>query len=90
MLISGLPLRSAALRSDAAQDEGLTRARPVAPVVSLARILVTNDRVTARDQDRLGKIRAMTDPAHPTTTTHWLTPQRNRSAAAGPARAERG
>ena len=46
-----------------------------------------HDRVTARDQDRLDKIRAMTDPAHPTTTTHWLTPQRNRSAAPGPARA---
>ena len=67
----------------------LTRARPVAPVVPLARILVTNDRVTARDQDRLGKIRAMTDPAHP-ATTHLLTPQRNRSAAPGPARAQRG
>jgi MFS family permease len=32
-------------------------------------------RVTARDQDRLDKIRAMTDPAHPTVVTHWLTPR---------------
>jgi len=33
-----------------------------------------HDRVTGRDQERFDKIRAMTDPAHPTTITHWLTP----------------
>ena len=32
-----------------------------------------HERVTRRDADRLDKIRAMTDPAHPATTTHWLT-----------------
>jgi MFS family permease len=33
-----------------------------------------HDRVTGRDQQRLDKIRAMTDPGHPTTVTHWVTP----------------
>ena len=32
-------------------------------------------RITGRDQQRLDKIRAMTDPAHPTSVTHWLTPR---------------
>ena len=32
------------------------------------------DRVTVRDQQRYDQIRAMTDPAHPVTVTHWLTP----------------
>jgi NAD(P)-dependent dehydrogenase (short-subunit alcohol dehydrogenase family) len=50
MLITGLPFRSAALRSDAAQDEGLTRARPVAPVVPLAHILVSTGRFTTPAQ----------------------------------------
>jgi predicted MFS family arabinose efflux permease len=31
-------------------------------------------RVTTRDQQRYDAIRAMTDPAHPATVTHWLTP----------------
>jgi MFS family permease len=31
-------------------------------------------RVTVRDQARYDAIRAMTDPAHPTAVTHWLTP----------------
>jgi hypothetical protein len=31
--------------------------------------------VTVRDQERLDKIRALTDPDHPTTVTHWLTPR---------------
>ena len=31
-------------------------------------------RVTTRDQQRYDAIRAMTDPAHPATITHWLTP----------------
>jgi hypothetical protein len=33
-----------------------------------------HDRVTARDQQRYDAIRSMTDPAHPVTVTHWLTP----------------
>jgi hypothetical protein len=33
-----------------------------------------HDRVTGRDQQRLDKIRAMTDPGHPTVVTHWVTP----------------
>ena len=33
-----------------------------------------HERVTQRDQDRLDAIRALTDPAHPVTVTHWLTP----------------
>ena len=36
-------------------------------------------RVSDRDQERLNEIRAMTDPAHPTTVTHWLTPQPDRA-----------
>jgi MFS family permease len=38
-----------------------------------------HERVTGRDQDRLNRIRAMTDPAHPTTVTHWLTPRPDRT-----------
>jgi predicted MFS family arabinose efflux permease len=34
-----------------------------------------HDRVTARDQGRLDKVRALTDPDRPTVVTHWLTPQ---------------
>jgi len=34
-------------------------------------------RVTERDQGRYDAIRAMTDSAHPTTVTHWLTPVRH-------------
>lgn len=30
--------------------------------------------MTVRDQKRYDQIRAMTDPAHPVTVTHWLTP----------------
>jgi hypothetical protein len=33
-----------------------------------------HERVTLRDAERLSKIRAMTDPAYPSTVTHWLTP----------------
>jgi MFS family permease len=32
------------------------------------------ERVTVRDQKRYDQIRSMTDPAHPVTVTHWLTP----------------
>jgi MFS family permease len=31
-----------------------------------------HERVTKRDQDRLDRVREMTDPAHPVTVTHWL------------------
>jgi MFS family permease len=34
-----------------------------------------HDRVTVRDQERLTRIRSMTDPAHPPAVTHWLTPE---------------
>lgn len=32
-------------------------------------------RVTVRDQNRYDAIGALTDPAHPTAVTHWLTPE---------------
>jgi MFS family permease len=38
-----------------------------------------HERVTDRDQERLNKVRSMTDPAHPTTVTHWLMPRPNRT-----------
>ena len=31
-----------------------------------------HERVTKRDQDRLDRVRELTDPAHPVTVTHWL------------------
>jgi MFS family permease len=31
-----------------------------------------HERVTKRDQDRLDRVREMTDPAQPVTVTHWL------------------
>ena len=34
-----------------------------------------HERVTLRDQGRLDKVRAITDPSQPTTVTHWLTPK---------------
>jgi MFS family permease len=33
-----------------------------------------HERVTQRDQARLDRVRALTDPDHPVTVTHWLTP----------------
>jgi MFS family permease len=33
-----------------------------------------HERVTQRDQARLDRVRALTDPGHPVTVTHWLTP----------------
>ncbi len=44
-------------------------------VASWQEHLLQQARVTVRDQQRYDAIRAMTDPAHPTTVTHWLTPQ---------------
>jgi Transmembrane secretion effector len=44
-------------------------------VASWQEHLLQQARVTVRDQQRYDAIRAMTDPAHPTTVTHWLTPE---------------
>jgi MFS family permease len=46
--------------------------------------LLQHDRVTRRDQDRLDRIRELTDPAHPVTVTHWLavTPRKPSSTTA--------
>jgi hypothetical protein len=33
-----------------------------------------HERVSRHDVERLAKIRAMTDPGHPVTVTHWVTP----------------
>ena len=41
--------------------------------------LLQHARVTVRDKARYEAIRAMTDPAHPTVVTHWLTPQPRRA-----------
>jgi MFS family permease len=54
-------------------------------VASWEEHLRQHDRVTGRDQERLNQIRALTDPSHPTTVTHWVTPQRGRPAgSSGP------
>jgi MFS family permease len=42
-----------------------------------------HERVTRRDQDRLDRIRELTDPAHPVTVTHWLA-VRNHQASQAP------
>jgi predicted MFS family arabinose efflux permease len=44
-------------------------------VASWSEHLRQHERVTVRDQARLDSIRAMTDPEHPTTVTHWLAPR---------------
>jgi MFS family permease len=44
-------------------------------VASWQEHLRQHERVTKRDQERLNRIRALTDPDHPTTVTHWRTPQ---------------
>ena len=41
-------------------------------VVSWDEHLRQHERVTVRDQARLDHARSMTDPARPTTVTHWL------------------
>ena len=48
-------------------------------VASWQEHLLQHARVTERDQQRYDAIRAMTDPARPTTVTHWLTPQFRRA-----------
>jgi Transmembrane secretion effector len=40
-----------------------------------------HEHVTRRDQDRLDRVRDMTDPAHPVTVTHWLTPAARKPAS---------
>jgi MFS family permease len=42
-----------------------------------------HERVSVHDQDRLDKIRALTDPGRSTTVTHWLTPQPERAPILG-------
>jgi predicted MFS family arabinose efflux permease len=54
-------------------------------VASWPQHLLQQARVTVRDQQRYDAIRAMTDPAHPTTVTHWLTPQRRPADRDAPA-----
>ena len=44
-------------------------------VASWSEHLRQHERVTVRDQRGLDSIRAMTDPDHPTTVTHWVTPR---------------
>jgi MFS family permease len=44
--------------------------------------LLQHDRVTRRDQDRLDRIRELTDPARPVTVTHWLAVPRTRAKPA--------
>ena len=39
-----------------------------------------HERVSRRDQQRLEKIKAMTDPSRPTTITHWLADQPDRNS----------
>ena len=43
-----------------------------------------HERVTLRDQARLDRLAAMTDPDHPPVVTHWLTPPRGRPAGHEP------
>jgi len=43
-------------------------------VTSWAEHLRQHDRVTHHDQERLDRIRSLTDPDHPTKVTHWVTP----------------
>jgi len=54
-------------------------------VASWPEHLRQHERVTGRDAERLGKIRAMTDPSHPTTVTHWVTPPASAAGLAAPA-----
>jgi Transmembrane secretion effector len=40
-----------------------------------------HERVTRRDQDRLERVRQLTDPAHPVIVTHWVAVIRRRPAS---------
>jgi Transmembrane secretion effector len=44
-------------------------------VASWEQHLRQHERVTQRDQERLERIVALTDPDHPMVVTHWLTPE---------------
>jgi predicted MFS family arabinose efflux permease len=52
-------------------------------VASWAEHLRQHERVTKRDQDRLDKVRALADPGHPVTVTHWLAPHPARASRPG-------
>ena len=54
-------------------------------VASWPEHLRQHERVSGRDAERLRKIRAMTDPSHPTTVTLWLTPPASAAGLAAPA-----
>jgi len=56
-------------------------------VASWDQHLRQHQRVTVRDQQRLDKIRAMTDPGYPPRVTYWLTPEM-RSSSDDPAAAQ--
>jgi MFS family permease len=43
-----------------------------------------HERVSIHDQQRLDEIKAMIDPTHPTTVTHWLAPQLDRNPPTTP------
>jgi hypothetical protein len=43
-------------------------------VASWTEHLRQHDRVTAHDQQRLDRVRDLSDPDHPPVVTHWLTP----------------
>ncbi len=43
-----------------------------------------HERVSRRDQQRLEDIRAMTEPSHPATVTHWLAPELDRDHPSTP------
>jgi MFS family permease len=47
-------------------------------VASWPEHLRQHERVSKRDQARLDRIRALTDPDHPPVVTHWLAPVRSR------------
>jgi predicted MFS family arabinose efflux permease len=44
-------------------------------VASWSEHLRQHERVTVRDQERIDRVRALSDPAESPTVTHWLTPQ---------------
>jgi predicted MFS family arabinose efflux permease len=45
-------------------------------VASWQEHLRQHERISVRDQERLERIRAMTDPGKPTVVTHWIAPRR--------------
>jgi MFS family permease len=48
-------------------------------VASWEEHLRQHERVTGHDQERLNRVRSMTDPAHPAAVTHWLMPRPDRT-----------